>query len=371
MSIRSEPVGVVLFNMGGPEDLDAVEPFLVTLFSDRDIIELPLGAFVQPLFARLIAKARGPAVRRNYALIGGGSPQLRLTRAQAQALEDRLNQRGTNHTRSTGASPPSFRVFVSMRYTRPSAADALTAIAAAGIRRVVTLSLFPHWTAATTGSWQRQFERTLNRPEWRAHDFTISKVDRYADHPLYLDALTDTVRTSFETFPTDRREGVVILFSAHGLPQRFVDRGDPYVGQIEQTRQGVLARLGLPNRQRLGYQSRTGPVTWIGPGTDEWLRELGAEGVRDVLVVPLSFVSEHIETLYEIDILFREVARQAGITGYRRPKALDTHPLFIEALAQMVVRHLGSDAPAADAVAVASLGSGPPAAGEPRCSSGW
>src|SRR5262249_49574032 len=150
----------------------------------------------------------------------------------------------------------------------------------------------------------------------------------YADDPLYLDAFADTVRRALDGFQGPARERAVILFSAHGLPQKFVDEGDPYVEQIEATRRGLLERLAVPNRQVLGYQSRTGPVKWIGPGTDELLRELGREGVKEVLVVPLSFVSDHIETLYEVDILFAEMARSAGITDYRRPEALGTHPVF-------------------------------------------
>lgn len=327
------PVGVLLFNLGGPGDQASVEPFLVNLFSDREIIELPLGALTQPVFARLIAKLRGPSVRRYYGLIGGGSPQLHITRAQASALEARLNAAGA-------AGGPGFRAFIAMRYWHPSTDEGLEAIRSAGVRRIVTLTLFPHWSKATTGSSQNELDRTLALPRWRGHGLRITGVDRYADDPLYLDALADTVRQAYEEFPSGVRDRVVILFSAHGLPQKFVDAGDPYVEQIEATRAGVLERIGLPNRQILGYQSRTGPVRWIGPGTDERIRELGREGVKELLVVPLSFVSDHIETLYEVDILFAGMAVEAGITAYRRPRALNTHPMFIEALARLVERHL-------------------------------
>lgn len=327
---RSGAVGVLLFNLGGPDDLDSVEPFLVGLFSDRDIIELPLGAVVQPLFARLVARLRGPSVRRNYALIGGGSPQLRLTRAQAAALEARLNK----------GSPGRFRVFIAMRYWHPTTEEALSEIAAAGISRIVTLPLYPHYSKATTGSSQKELERVLLRPEWTERGLEVSSIASYACDPLYLDALADTVRRALFGFAPAVRESVVLLFSAHGLPQRFVEQGDPYVREIETTRRGVLERLGVGNRQLLGYQSRTGPVKWIGPGTDELIEALGRQGVREVLLVPLSFVSDHFETLYEVDILFAEKAKRAGITDYRRPEALNTHPLFIEALARLVEGHL-------------------------------
>jgi ferrochelatase len=274
---------------------------------------------------------RGPSVRRNYASIGGGSPQLPITRAQAHALEQRLNDNGRR-----------FHVEIAMRYSRPSADDALAALEKSGVRRLVTLPLFPHWSQATTGSSARQFEETLGAPRWRDTGFVTSAIDGYADDPGYLDAFAGTIRRAVETFPESVRERVVVLFSAHGLPQRFVDRGDPYVTQIEATRRGLLERLQLPNRHVLAYQSRTGPVRWIGPGTEQVIRDLAREGVRELLIVPLSFVSDHIETLYEVDILFADVARAAGIVAYRRPESLNTHPAFIDALARLVRAHLAS-----------------------------
>lgn len=331
-----DQTAIVLFNLGGPGDLAAVEPFLVSLFSDREIIELPGGALMQPLVARLIAKMRGPGVRRNYEMIGGGSPQLRITQAQAEALEERLN---------LGRGRSAFRVFIAMRYSRPSSEDALEAISAAGIRRIVTLTLFPHYSRATTGSSRNEFDRALALPRWRAQGFEVSHIDSYPDDPAYLDAMTDTVRQAWSGIPRESRARAVILFSAHGLPQKFIDEGDPYVAHTQATRHGILDRLHLPNRQLLAYQSRTGPVKWLAPGTEEVIGELGREGVRDLLIVPLSFVSDHIETLYEVDQLFADAARDAGITGYYRPQALNTHPLFIEALAGLVSQHVAPAAP--------------------------
>ena len=324
---------IVLFNLGGPGDLAAVEPFLVNLFSDREIIQLPGGAALQPTMARLIAKLRGRSVRENYQRIGGGSPQLRITREQAAALEQRLNagSGGLDH----------YRVFIAMRYSRPSSADALEAIAAAGIRRIVTLTLFPHYSKATTGSSRNEFDRALASPRW-AGQFEVSHIEHYPTHAQYIEAVTETVRLAWNDVPVDRRARAVLLFSAHGLPQRFIDEGDPYVSHIDATRFAVLERLRLPNRQQIAYQSRTGPVRWIGPGTEETIRELAEDGVTDVLVIPLSFVSDHIETLYEVDMLFADAARKAGITGYYRTPALNAHPLFIEALAGLVHGHLST-----------------------------
>jgi len=327
-----EQTAIVLFNLGGPGDLASVEPFLVNLFSDRDIIELPFGAALQPVFARLIAKLRGPSVRRNYERIGGGSPQLWITEQQAAGLQDTLNAAQPGGSR--------YQVFIAMRYSQPNCESAIEAIAAAGIRRIITLTLFPHYSKATTGSSRREFDRILAKPLWQALDLNVTHIDRYAGDEKYLDAMADTMKAAWLTIPPERRARTVILFSAHGLPQKFIDEGDPYVTDIETTRQGLLDRLRLPNRQMLAYQSRTGPVKWLGPGTEETLRELGREGITDVLVIPLSFVSDHIETLYEVDLLFAEAAREAGITGYYRPEALNTSPLFIRALAGLVCDHV-------------------------------
>lgn len=329
MSVAADaPIGILFFNLGGPDRLEDVEPFLVRLFSDRDIIELPLGALLQPIVARIIARSRRASVQQNYRSIGGGSPQLRLTRAQANALEARLSSNGRR-----------VKTYIAMRYWNPTTDEALDAMAADGVRRVVTLTMYPHYSQATTGSSERELARALERSP-AGRQFTVSGIASYPDHPLYLDAMADTVRQAYHQFAPGTRDRVVVLFSAHGLPKKFVDRGDPYVDHIAATRRGILDRLQIPNRHVLGYQSRTGPVEWIGPGTEEVLQELGREGVREVLIVPLSFVSDHIETLYEIDQLFADEAARAGITEYRRPAALNTHPLFIEALAQLVEQHL-------------------------------
>ncbi|AMY08612.1 Ferrochelatase [Luteitalea pratensis] len=321
------PVGVLLFNMGGPGTLDEVEPFLVNLFSDRDIIELPMGALLQPVVARIIARARGNGVRRNYASIGGGSPQLRLTRAQALALNDRLDRvTGRRHI-----------VEIAMRYWQPDTDTALQRLASEGVSRLVTVTLYPHYSRATTGSSRRELDRVLAQPQWQGR-FDVSHVDAYPDHPLYLDAMADNVRRALDGFPSHRRNHVTVLFSAHGLPRKFVDEGDPYVEHTHRTVQGILGRVAMPNRHAIGFQSRTGPVTWIGPGTEEVLRDLGRQGVKEVLMVPVSFVSDHIETLYEVDQLFKDDAMAAGILDYRRSEALNTHPLYIEALVDLVGR---------------------------------
>ncbi len=327
MANGSERVGVVLTNLGGPGTLAEVEPFLVNLFSDRDIISLPLGAMFQPLLARAIAKVRAPMVRKRYASMGGGSPQLKLTASQAQALEVRLNR-----------TQPRFRALVAMRYWQPQIEEVLEELELEGIGRLVVLTLYPQYSTATTGSMDREIERVLEQPRWRGR-FRLTSIRSYAEEPSYLDALADSVRRALDLFPPERRDRLVLLFSAHSLPLDIVNRGDPYVSEIEATRKGVVARLGLPNRHLLSYQSRTAFIKWLGPSTDAVLEQLSREGVTDVLAIPISFVSDHIETLYDLDQLYPRQALELGIS-FRRAEALNANPLFIEALATVVERHL-------------------------------
>ncbi len=351
--------GILLLNLGGPETQEAVEPFLVSLFSDREIIELPGGPAFQGAFARLIARVRGPKVRAAYRRIGGGSPILSLTRRQAEALERELNGEepelspsdrpgpspaGTGDARRSTRSTR-FRVGIAMRYRTPTTEEALEEMRSAGIGRIVALTLYPQYSAATTGSSLN----ALDRAAARMGGFHVTAIDRYPDHPGYLAAVAETVAEGLASFPREERASTVLLFSAHGLPVKFIRAGDPYVGEIARTRDGVLAILrarGIENRATLGYQSRTGPVRWIGPYTDAVIEELASEGVRNLLVVPIAFVSDHIETLYEIDLLFAEVARKAGILRFRRTRMLNDDPRFIAALADLARTHLRGGQPA-------------------------
>ena len=227
-----------------------------------------------------------------------------------------------------------------MRYLRPSIDDALSAIAAAGIRRIVTLTLFPHYSRATTGSSRKAFEAALGSPRWAQRRFDVTHIDRYPDDPGYLDAMAGRVREALAAFPPASRDRAVILFSAHGLPQKFVDDGDP-------VRRGHRAHAPGTPRAAARAQSRECSGTSHAPGRSsgsarhrETIRGARRQGVKDVLVVPLSFVSDHIETLYEVDILFAGLAREAGIEHYRRADTLNLDPGFVDALARLVARHL-------------------------------
>ncbi len=326
--MSESPTGLVLLNLGGPADLAAIRPFLDALFADREIIRLPGGPLGQWLLSRIIVRARLPKVTSYYAAIGGGSPILRYTAGQGEGLAQRLNARRPD------LAP--FKPYVAFRYAPPTSDDALRAMRRDGIRRAVVLTLYPQYSVATTGSSLRELERALKRTGLeRAFDFTI--VDRWADRPSYLDVLAAHVEEGLGTWPARRRGEVVVLMSAHSLPMSFVREGDPYPAEIEATFEGVMARLKEPRpRCLLAFQSQTGPVRWLGPQTSDVIRELGRGLRRDVLVAPIAFVSDHIETLYEIDILFAEEAKQAGITDFRRAASLNLDPRFLEALADVV-----------------------------------
>ena len=329
------PTGILALNLGGPRNLDDVRSFLGRLFADREIIRLPGGALGQRLLAGLIVRARLKSVRRNYASIGGGSPIYRYTSAQLDGLARRLADR-------LGRA---VRPYVAFRYSEPTSEDALRAMAANGIREVVVLTLYPHYSTATTGSSLRELERALHRTGL-SRRFRFRVVDRWYDHPGYVAAMTQRVREALEAWPHDRRSRVVLLFSAHSLPMSFVEDGDPYPAHVAATVSAIIQRLGAdaPARCQLAYQSQTGPGRWLEPRTEQVLTELGHDGIRDVLVVPVSFVSDHIETLYEVDQLFAHAAHRAGITTFRRTRSLNDDPGFLDALADIVGGAL--DAPA-------------------------
>ena len=306
---------ILLLQMGGPDSLDAVEPFLLNLFSDREIIKIG-PAFLQPLIARFIVKRRAPKVEENYRQIGGKSPLRTLTEAQAKALEEKL-----------GAG---FRCFVAMRYWHPSTIEALAAIKREGITDVIALSLYPHYSRATTGSSINELMRVLDASGVK---FEVTSIDRFYDHPLYIKALAEKIAAGLAGFPD--RSGVEILFSAHSLPQSFIDQGDPYLTHIRETVRLVMARF-TDVSHHLAFQSRAGPVKWLEPSTDDMLKQLAGRGCRKLLMVPLSFVSDHIETLHEIDIEYATEARKLGIADFRRTESLNTSPTFIECLADLV-----------------------------------
>lgn len=316
-----EKVGVVLLNLGGPDTLDDVEPFLFNLFSDRKIIRLGPFAFMQKFIARRIARKRAPVSRECYRRIGGGSPLARITGEQGQALIKELAPRGD------------FRVAMAMRYWQPTAREALGQMLESGIRRVVALTLYPHYSVATTGSSVDDLLAAATA-EWPGH-FEIVVIDSWPEQRDYIESLAQSIRDGFAKFGG---EEVCLLYSAHSLPVDFIEDGDPYVEEIEKTLRAVELLTGVPGV--LCFQSRSGPVEWLEPSTPDMLKDAAERGCRNVLMVPISFVSDHVETLYEIDMLYRDQARELGMR-LERTESLNANPRFIKGLADLVLTACG------------------------------
>ena len=324
--------GIVMLNLGGPATLDDVQPFLLELFADREIIQLPLQRWLGPF----IARRRTPKVRGLYAAIGGGSPILRYTVAQGQGMVARLDRL------SPDTAPHKF--YVAFRYTHPGSDEALRAMHADGVERAVAFTQYPQFSCSTTGSSLNELWRAASRTGLR-HAFEWSIIDRWPVHRGFIDAMTETVRDGLREFDQVDRDRAVILFSAHSLPLDVIDRGDSYPQEVGASVQKVVEQLGAPNPYMLAYQSDVGPVRWLGPSTEQVLRRLGRRGQKHILVVPIAFTSDHIETLSELDREYGEVAHQAGITHYKRAPALNDRPLFLDGLAQIVRDHLAGKAP--------------------------
>lgn len=308
---------VVLFNLGGPDSPAAVQPFLRNMFSDKAILSVP-----QPmrfLLARFIANRRAPVAREIYAELGGGSPLLPNTEAQARALEAALAELGE------------VRAFVCMRYWHPRSDAVAAAVKVFDPDRIVLLPLYPQYSTATSGSSLADWRRAATAAGLAAPTRALCCYPRTEG---WIEALTELVRTGRREAEQAGRPRV--LFSAHGLPKRVIAGGDPYQWQIERTAEAVAGRAGLAGPDWVVcYQSRVGPLEWIGPSTEEELARAGRDKVP-VVVVPVAFVSEHSETLVELDIEYRAEAERLGIPAYVRVPAAATHPAFIGALAGLV-----------------------------------
>jgi len=322
-------IGVVLFQLGGPDSLDAVEPFLYNLFSDPDIIDFPLARIARQPLARLLAANRAKKVRRHYAEIGGRSPIRELTLRQAEALKAELG--------------PSLdaRVVVAMRYWHPLTEEALDRLAAEPVGELVLLPLYPQYSSTTTGSSLKEWKR---RSGSLGRNGAPERVIReFYRHPGYLDAVVENINNTLTRFP--RPTLPHLLFSAHNIPVSVIQRGDPYRSQIESTVDLVLRRGGWPLSSRLCYQSKVGGARWLEPTLDTAIEEAAAEGARHLLVVPIAFVSDHVETLSEINIDARGKAIHSGIEQFEMMPGLNDSPRFIRALADLVRQALGEEGP--------------------------
>ena len=307
-----DEIGVLLLNLGGPEKVEDVRPFLFNLFSDRLIIRLG-PAFMQKFIAWWIAKKRAPKSQGYYRQIGGGSPLNSITKSQGEALEDSLKDYGN------------FKVDMAMRYWRPFAEEILPKMKERGICKIVGLSLYPHYSIATTGSSLID----LKKKAAQSGHFEIIEVSSWPEQPDYIACLAARIQGALKEF-----ESAEIVYSAHSLPVKFIEDGDPYVEHLKKSIKLIEEKTGQAGH--LCYQSRSGPVEWLEPSTPETLEKLSGQGVKNIVMVPISFVSDHVETLCEIDIQYKELAESLGMTLVRT-KSLNTDPHFITGLRKLVV----------------------------------
>jgi protoporphyrin/coproporphyrin ferrochelatase len=314
-------LGVLVFNLGGPEKLSDVKPFLYQLFSDPEIIRIkwtPLRNAV----AWTIATLRRKKSEGYYAQIGGGSPLRKLTQEQAVALQAELKARGFDA-----------QTFMGMCTWKPFLSEAADQAASSGIDRLVILPLFPHYSFTTTRAGSEVLKRLVEqRPALKKLNTTW--ISTWAEHPTYIESFAVAIERELAKFAEPDKAR--LLFSAHSIPESYVREGDPYLVQTRRSVELIMDRLGRRNEYELSFQSRIGPIKWLEPATNDVIIGYGKKGIHNVLVVPISFVSEHIETLYELDILYKKVAEDAGVTNFKRVPALNSDPAFIRALADIV-----------------------------------
>ncbi|MCR6659044.1 MAG: ferrochelatase [Asticcacaulis sp.] len=315
-------IAVLLFNLGGPKNPEDVQGFLYNLFADKNIINLPFG--IRQGVASLISSRRAPSARKNYAHMGGGSPILKETQAQSQALEAYI----TANTKGIEA-----KVFIGMRYWHPFVEDTVREIDAWGPDEIVLLPLYPQFSSTTTLSSFQAFQKAYFGKA------RVTSVCCYSDNAHFIKAHVDAIREKIGTLkqPGHYR----LLFSAHGLPESIIARGDPYQEQVESCVAKIMAGLGNPIEHSICYQSRVGPMKWIGPSTDASIQKAGADG-KSIILVPIAFVSEHIETLVELDIEYAHLAAASGVKDYIRLPALGVNASYIKALNDEVLKAIGS-----------------------------
>ncbi len=313
--MQKEQTGVVLLNMGGPEKLADVRPFLYNLFSDREIIRLGPSCMQKPL-AWFISRRRAPKSMKTYEKIGGGSPLTKITLSQGKALEEMLREHGD------------YTVVSAMRYWFPNTETALNTLFKKGITKIIALPLYPHYSRATTGSSVRELKNTLST---MSSNVDLTVIDSWQNEPGYVATVAANIIKAATAF---EQKDVQVVYSAHSLPVSFIEDGDPYVDHIKETIKLVEKITNLSGK--LCFQSRSGPVEWLSPSTPEMLGMLAAEGCKNILMVPISFVSDHVETLYEIDMLYHDQASELGMR-LQSSESMNCNPTFISCLKDLIL----------------------------------
>lgn len=314
-------IAVVLFNLGGPDSLDAVEPFLYNLFCDPDIFNLPFG---QNLFAKLISHNRAPKVINEYKLIGGKSPIGMWTEKQRAMLEKNLRK-----------DNPSINVYTAMRYWKPFTNEIVSKVEGMNYDKIILLPLYPHYSITTTGSSFNEWNR-----HYKGDKLKFIYINNYFNDEKYIAAINERIDETILRFPEKIRNAAQIVFSAHGTPVSLVKKGDPYSNHIKQTVEAVMRARNHSHEHHLCFQSKVGPMKWLEPSTANMIEELSQRNKKHLLIVPISFVSDHVETLFELDIEYRHIADECGIENYIVMKGLNDSKLFVEALADIVRREI-------------------------------
>jgi ferrochelatase len=312
---------IVLFNLGGPDSLDAVKPFLYHLFSDRDIFNIPMG---QKIFAKLLSGLRASKVRERYRYIGGKSPVNKWSQLQRSMLEQELKKV------ISGAA-----VYTAMRYWHPTIEDTARKISQKTYDKITLLPLYPHYSVTTTGSSINEWQRV-----YRGDKDKVNYIYAYYDNPKYIAALNERIDEAMMRFPENVREDIQIVFSAHGTPERLVTKGDPYSMHIKETVACVMKARNFSHEYHMCFQSKVGPGKWLGPSTDAMIKSLGEKRKKQLLLVPVSFVSDHIETLFELDVEYRRIADMANIENYVVMEGLNDSKTFVAALKDLVVQSI-------------------------------
>uniref|UniRef100_A0A1B6DFR4 Ferrochelatase n=3 Tax=Clastoptera arizonana TaxID=38151 RepID=A0A1B6DFR4_9HEMI len=330
--VLSNPkTAILLLNMGGPQKTDQVHEYLLRIMTDRDMIQLP----VQDMLGPYIAKRRTSEVQKKYNEIGGGSPILKWTQTQGELLCQKLD--------SITPDTAPHKYYVGFRYADPLTDLTLEEIEKDAPERVVIFSQYPQYSCATTGSSLNAIY-TYYKNKSLPKKIKWSLIDRWSTHPLLAKTVADRIQTELKQFPADRQKDVIILFSAHSLPIRAVNRGDPYPSEVGATVQLVMQELNYCNPYSLVWQSKVGPLPWLAPFTDDAIRGYVKQGKKNFILVPIAFVNEHIETLHEMDIEYcHDLGKELGVENIRRAAAPNDHPLFISALTDIVATHLKGD----------------------------
>jgi len=314
-------------NMGGPAKVEDTGDFLSRLFHDSDLIPLPFQKYSAPL----IARRRTPKIEEQYAKIGGGSPILKWTREQGAGMAKILDELSP----STAPHKP----YVAFRYTNPLSEECIDEMKRDGVTRAIAFTQYPQYSCSTTGSSLNEMWRQL-KAKGEENSIEWSVIDRWPVHPGLVEAVAQNIEKSLATYPEEDQRDVILLFSAHSLPMSVVNRGDPYPPEVAATVQAVMQRLGHKNPHRLVWQSQVGPSAWLGPQTSDAIKGLAKKGHNNLLLVPIAFTSDHIETLFELDLEYLEEAKELGLTGVKRSESLNGSPVFIRALADIAAEHL-------------------------------